>query len=135
MVLFIEKRWLKTKWMFLLSMLLYILFLILFSTFLDMMYFRESVKTSVPLGRATPMCAEGKSGLSRTALPGGSTSSENSAVDFYQMMMNKRSVESRVMKRQKESMKFFSSCVAGSRFSDPPLCSVEIFLVISLRFQ
>lgn len=39
-VLFIEKRWLKTKWMFLINFISYFLFLFLFSTFLGLMYFR-----------------------------------------------------------------------------------------------
>ena len=34
MMLYIEKRWQKTKWMFLVSFLLYIAFLFMFSTFL-----------------------------------------------------------------------------------------------------
>ena len=40
MMLYIEKRWQKTKWMFLVSFLLYIAFLFMFSTFLGLMYFR-----------------------------------------------------------------------------------------------
>ena len=44
MVMFIEKRWKKTKWLFLISFLLYLLFLILLSTFFGLMYFREGGK-------------------------------------------------------------------------------------------
>ena len=44
MVMFIEKRWMKTKWLFLISFLLYLLFLILLSTFFGLMYFREGGK-------------------------------------------------------------------------------------------
>ena len=40
-LLFIEQRWQKTKWMFLISFLSYLLFLLVFSTFLGLMYFRE----------------------------------------------------------------------------------------------
>merc|ERR1712226_995665 len=42
--MFIEKRWMKTKWLFLISFLLYLLFLILLSTFFGLMYFREGGK-------------------------------------------------------------------------------------------
>ena len=41
MIMFIERRWMKTKWLFLISFLLYLLFLILLSTFFGLMYFRE----------------------------------------------------------------------------------------------
>ena len=40
MMLYIERRWLKTKWMFMVSFLLYLTFLLMFSVFLGLMYFR-----------------------------------------------------------------------------------------------
>ena len=40
MMLFIERRWIRTKWMFMVSFLLYITFLLMFSVFLGLMYFR-----------------------------------------------------------------------------------------------
>ena len=55
-VLFIERRWRKTKWMFLISFLLYLAFLLIFSTFLGLMYFRES--RPIPLFRGVvPRCS------------------------------------------------------------------------------
>ena len=54
--MFIEKRWLNTKWMFCISFFLYVLFLILFSTFLGLMYFRETNTTSQ---RSSPRCTAG----------------------------------------------------------------------------
>lgn len=53
MTMFIEKRWLNTKWMFCISFFLYMLFLILFSTFLGLMYFRES---NISLQRSSHLC-------------------------------------------------------------------------------
>ena len=55
-ILFIERRWRKTKWMFLISFLLYLAFLLIFSTFLGLMYFRES--RPIPLFRGVvPRCS------------------------------------------------------------------------------
>merc|ERR1711988_963746 len=39
---FIEKKWLRTRWLFLLSFTLYLIFVLLFSTFLWMMYERNN---------------------------------------------------------------------------------------------
>ena len=39
---FIDKHWLRTRWLFLLSFLLYFIFVLLFSTFLGMMYERNN---------------------------------------------------------------------------------------------
>ena len=91
--LFIEKRWLKTKWMFCLSFLLYLLFLILFSTFLGLMYFREN----------NPLLREANKKLTR------------------------------VSKKTNGGSRFFTGCSSDVNFAEPTLCSVEIFLVISLR--
>ena len=41
MMLYIERRWLKTKWMFMVSFILYLTFLLMFSGFLGLMYFRQ----------------------------------------------------------------------------------------------
>ena len=49
MIMFIERRWMKTKWLFLISFLLYLLFLILLSTFFGLMYFREGAKPAQTL--------------------------------------------------------------------------------------
>ena len=60
MMLFIEQRWVKTKWMFLISFILYLLFLFFFSTFLGLMYFRgENNRQEIMAMRnaaAMPMC-------------------------------------------------------------------------------
>ena len=67
------------------------------------------------------------------------TNSEFDPFSFYGMMKKMRRKESRVTRKQNQirnnnsSIAFFTGCSADDM--DPPLCTVEVFLTISLRYR
>jgi Polycystin cation channel len=132
-VTFIQQRWINSKSIFLASFFLYLLFLILFSTFLGMMYLRESK----PFIRAATMasnCSPQPNNplvAAATALAGsgskGGRLSFSSAVQAIRM--------SRISTRQQHNKKAFSGCTLAAGFSDIPLCCVEAMLTASIAIQ
>ena len=50
------------------------------------------------------------------------------------MVRTMKRAETRIGKRKKNHLLFFGGCSSNRRFSDPPLCATEVFLVISLGF-
>ena len=116
--------------MFLISFLLYLLFLVLFSTFLGLMYFRTPKPRMRPWNlRAMPMsmCDFG------ARSPRGSNLSD--ALSSYKNTFNAvRLIETKLEKKRKHNARFFTGCSSKKNFYDPSLCSVEILLVLSLRF-
>ena len=112
MMLFIEKRWQKTKWMFCLSFMIYLIFLMMFSTFLGLMYFRKPEHPSQALL------------IPRDNQDGNMCSYNNNIKKNF----------ARVMKKRSHSATFFTGCYPHDEEDtlDPPLCSVEILLFISI---
>ena len=67
------------------------------------------------------------------------TNPEIDPFSIYGMMKKMRRKESRVTRKQNQirnnnsSIAFFTGCSADDM--DPPLCTVEVFLTISLRYR
>ena len=114
MMLFIEKRWQKTKWMFCLSFMIYLIFLMMFSTFLGLMYFRKPEPPSQAL--LIPRTMDNQDG------------------NLCSYNNNMKKNFARVMKKRSHSATFFTGCYPHDEEDtlDPPLCSVEILLFISI---
>lgn len=55
---FIDKHWLRTRWLFLLSFLLYFIFVLLFSTFLSLMYERNNEKEVIRIPVELPQSCD-----------------------------------------------------------------------------
>ena len=128
---FIKTRWRKTKWIFITTFLLYLTFLILFSTFLGMMFFRTSHQTTHKLDalKFRQQCpnfqSEKKNPLSkfRLALPEGQKGALYNVVE--------KVISSRIGSRKRDHLRTFDGC-RNAAFPDIPLCSVEIMLTIVL---
>ena len=128
---FIKTRWRKTKWIFITTFLLYLTFLILFSTFLGMMFFRTSHQTTHKLDalKFRQQCpnfqSEKKNPLSkfRLALPEGQKGALYNVVE--------KVISSRIGSRKRDHLRTFDGC-RHAAFPDIPLCSVEIMLTIVL---
>ena len=128
MVTFIQQRWINSKSIFLASFFLYLLFLILFSTFLGMMYLRQSmpfVRAAATADRCPPHVD--KPVIAAATMAGDSKLSFVKAVQTLQM--------SRIGQRKHQNKKAFSGCTMSTNFSDIPLCLVEILLTASLVLQ
>jgi hypothetical protein len=133
-ITFIQQRWTNSKTIFLVAFFLYLLFLILFSTFLGMMYLRQSqpfIRAAPTADRCPPQTANNNPLVAAaTALAGSNKAGKlsfSSAVQAIQM--------SRISTRQQHNKKAFSGCTRATGFSDIPLCCVEVMLTASIVVQ
>ena len=158
---FIEKRWLRTRWTFLISFALYLTFVHLFSSFLWLMYERygENDKIRIPVKlprRYEPLQpiqskseGESKSKETRILESGldiidfsinglanrkGKVKNKNDDEDdfVFQLEVVKQRKNRTKLSRVRKKFALFSDCSSGKAFYDINLCLVEIFLVVSI---
>ena len=157
---FIEKRWLQTRWSFLISFTLYLTFVLLFSSFLWLMYERyeenDLIRIPVklpnncdplqPIGR--PAKGKGKNVDSRMisfdletidiantglATRGGKFKGKKGNDDFELKLEVVKKRKNRTNKsRVRKKFALFSGCSANKKLRDIDLCTVEILLVVSI---
>ena len=133
-VTFIQQRWTKSKSIFLAAFFSYLLFLLVFSTFLGMMYLRQS-KPPLRSAMAQSACSHNNKGADENPLVAASTHAAagggGSGLDGAPGKISFASVVqaldlSRITTRKTQSTKAFSGCTLAGKFSDLPLCSIEV---------
>ena len=157
---FIEKRWMQTRWSFLISFTLYLSFVLLFSSFLWLMFERygenDLVRIPVklpnscdplqPIGR--PANEKKKNVDSRMisfdletidiantgiATRGRKLKGKKDDDDFELKLEVVKKRKNRTNKsRVRKKFALFSGCSANKKLRDIDLCTVEILLVVSI---
>ena len=142
---FIKQRWKRTKWIFITSLCLYLIFLILYSTFLGLLFFREAQSRRVDSRMAAMLSVQ-----CPPTVPGGlvvnsrrktmldpvagdivTTQPETvSEKSFYPLLRGVRN--SRIARRRENNVGTFSGCTAHGAFRDLTLCTVEILFTAVL---
>jgi hypothetical protein len=158
---FIEKRWSQTRWSFLVSFSLYLVFVLLFSSFLWLMYerYEEHEQIRIEVERPnncdllTPIKfpARGPNKEIKSRMIGGdiegidiSTGTglstrgrrvkENKDEDEFELHVEvvKKRKDRTKASRVKKKFVLFSGCSASKRLRDVDLCTIEILLVVSI---
>ena len=139
---FIKQRWRRTKAIFISSFCLYLIFLVLYSSFLGLLFFRQArakgFDSRVSTFRSSQCPGSPKmapanlflaTNTTRVKIPMESiaenvTSKPKTSNDFYSLVARIR--KSRISSRVKQNVGTFSGCTADKRFRDLTLCSIEV---------
>ena len=157
---FIEKKWLQTRWTFGISFTLYLLFVLLFSSFLWLMYERYGENDIIRIPVKRPRSCDhlqpivgslqenGKKVDSRMfgfdletiviTSPGVTTREGNikdkKHEDVFELHLEviKKWKDPTIKSRVRKKFTLFSGCIGSMLLRDIDLCMVEIMLVVSI---
>merc|ERR1719244_1035413 len=158
---FIERRWSQTRWSFLVSFVMYLTFVLLFSSFLWLMYERYGEQDQIRIEVERPtncdilnpinfpargpnkniksrMIGSDTDGIDITTGTGlttrGRKVKENKEEDDFELHIEvvKKRKDRTSKSRVKKKFLLFSGCSANKKLRDVDLCTIEILLVISI---
>merc|ERR1712013_353820 len=158
---FIERRWSQTRWSFLVSFTMYLTFVLLFSSFLWLMYERYGEQDQIRIEVERPtncdilnpinfpskgankniksrMIGSDTDGIDITTGTGlttrGRKVKDNKEDDDFELHIEvvKKRKDRTSKSRVKKKFLLFSGCSANKKLRDVDLCTIEILLVISI---
>ena len=158
---FIERRWSQTRWSFLVSFTMYLTFVLLFSSFLWLMYERYGEQDQIRIEVERPtncdilnpinfpskgankniksrMIGSDTDGIDITTDTGlttrGRKVKDNKEDDDFELHIEvvKKRKDRTSKSRVKKKFLLFSGCSANKKLRDVDLCTIEILLVISI---
>ena len=154
---FIEKRWTQTRWTFLIMFSLYLTFVLLFSSFLWLMYERyeehDLVRIPVELPKSCDplqpigLAQSGETGevkprmleldlidITNPVISTRGRTSKNKAEDDFELKLEvvKKRKNKTSKSRVRKKFVLFSGCSANKKLRDIDLCVVEFLLLLSI---
>jgi len=148
---YIQHRWHRTRWVFLVSFLLYLSFTLLFSSYLGMMYWRhgfqtQQIQVNFPKtcdcqleeigGKIEEEIGDNASLKTRGGIR--NKAREKSSINFLDEDFETKVVVLKTKKnrtrasRASKKLRIFSGCTFRRAFTDLSLCTVEVLLIISI---